>query len=109
MQHKAIQEKLIKAVQYQGTGDNLKAQALFLEIVKAEPANFAALYSLAAISANTGHHAAALAYANQGILIQPQFAEHFAKEDHAAHGPNSRQPSLHLPHEDQRRREMKKS
>ena len=74
MPHETIQEKLIKAVQHQATGDYLKAQALFLQIVEVEPTNFAALYSLAAISANTGHHAAALAYANHAILIQPQFA-----------------------------------
>jgi predicted O-linked N-acetylglucosamine transferase (SPINDLY family) len=69
-----IQTKLEQAIALQNAGDAKKASALFLQVLKAQPDNIFALYSLAAIESNLGNDATAINYANRAVTLNPQFA-----------------------------------
>jgi predicted O-linked N-acetylglucosamine transferase (SPINDLY family) len=75
-----IHDKLIKAIELQNSGEAKKASVLFLQILKMQPDNFFALYSIAAIESNDGKNAAALSYANRAIAANKQFTQaYFAR------------------------------
>ncbi len=67
--------KLNEAINFQNKGDNKKAVFLFLQVLKSQPTNTLALYSLAAIESNTGNNAVALTYANRAIASNQNFAQ----------------------------------
>lgn len=74
-------QKLLKAIEWQGRGQWLEASWLLREILLAEPNNAAALYSLGAITAYSGHLDEALLFIEQGIQVAPGFTPL-----HIAHG-----------------------
>jgi tetratricopeptide (TPR) repeat protein len=69
------QAKLEEAIALQSAGDTKKASALFLQVLKAQPDNVFALYSLAAIESNAGNQKVAINYANRAASLNPGFAQ----------------------------------
>ncbi len=73
----SINADLAQALALQRASQWAPARDLFLKVLEAEPGNFAALYSLAAIEANVGAYPAALAYADRALLVNPTFAQSY--------------------------------
>ena len=71
----STQAKLAQAIDLQNKGEPKKATTLFLQVLKSQPDNIFALYSLAAIESNTGNHSAALNYATRAVTVNPKFAQ----------------------------------
>jgi protein O-GlcNAc transferase len=69
------QAKLAQAIDLQNKGEPKKATTLFLQVLKSQPDNIFALYSLAANESNTGNHTGALNYATRAVTINPKFAQ----------------------------------
>ncbi|MCX7178089.1 MAG: tetratricopeptide repeat protein [Proteobacteria bacterium] len=65
---------MIKAIGLQGEGKLAEATTLFHQILKSDPNNGAALFSLSVISINTGNPAEALRLSQHGIKAAPKFA-----------------------------------
>jgi predicted O-linked N-acetylglucosamine transferase (SPINDLY family) len=70
----SVNDKLLKAINLQGEGKLEDAAKLFSQILKGDPKNGAALYSLSVISLNSGNHAEALRLSEFGVKVAPQFA-----------------------------------
>lgn len=71
---KSIADKLIQAIELQNQGKLDTAAKMFREILKLEPNNAAALYSLGVIALNSGNPTEALQLSGRGIKFNPQFA-----------------------------------
>ena len=71
----ATHSKLIEALALQQQGFAKQAMALLLEVLKSDPGNLAALYSLGALEDNAGNHAAGLGYISRAISSRPDFAQ----------------------------------
>jgi len=69
------QAKLAQAIDLQNKGEPKKATTLFLQVLKSQPDNIFALYSLAAIESNAGNHSAALNFASRAVTVNPNFAQ----------------------------------
>lgn len=70
-----LQQILAKAIDLQNKGEVQKASALFLQILKLQPKNVFALYSLAAIESNAGNNGIAIRYADKAVDANPNFAQ----------------------------------
>lgn len=70
----SVNDKLMKAIGLQGEGKLAEASKLFAQILKVEPNNGAALYSLSVISMNGGNLSEALRLSKHGIKAAPAFA-----------------------------------
>ena len=70
-----VQQILAKAIDLQNKGDVQKAIALFLQVLKLQPKNVFALYSLAAIDSNAGNDTNAIKYADKAIAANPNFPQ----------------------------------
>ena len=70
-----LQTKLAQAIELQNKGEPKKAATLFLQVLKSQPDNIFALYSLAAIESNGGNDVAALNYANRAVAANQNFAQ----------------------------------
>ena len=74
------QERLLKAVSCQQQGDVAQAESLFLEELAANPGQYAALYSMAAIESQRGRSLLALDYIDRALRAMPRQAmAHHAK------------------------------
>jgi predicted O-linked N-acetylglucosamine transferase (SPINDLY family) len=71
----STQAKLAQAIDLQNKGEPKKASTLFLQVLKSQPDNIFALYSLAAIESNGGNHTVALNYATRAVTVNPKFAQ----------------------------------
>lgn len=69
-----VNDQLMKAISLQGEGRFEEATRLFNQILKTDPNNAAALYSLSVISLNGGNHASALLTSEHGKKVAPNFA-----------------------------------
>lgn len=67
-------DKLIKAIGLQNEGNIPEAGKLFSQILKSDPNNAAALYSLSVIALHSGNHEEALRLAEHGSKVAPHFA-----------------------------------
>jgi protein O-GlcNAc transferase len=77
---KATSSQLEKALALQNAGELDAAQTLFSTVLKTEPKNAVALYSLAAIESGRKNFDAALKYIQPVTVSQPNFAQaHLAK------------------------------
>ena len=65
---------LSEALEYQACGKLAEAKDKFSEVVRLEPNNTVAHYSLAAINASLGAHDRALDHIDEAIRINPTFA-----------------------------------
>ena len=68
-----INERLTQAIELQGSGQIQQAAEIFRAILQEEPANGAALYSLAVIALNGGQATEALALTQVGVQAAPAF------------------------------------
>jgi len=70
----SVNDKLLKAIGLQGEGKLEEATKLFFQVLKSDPNNGAALYSLSVIALNNGNPAEALRLSAQGVKAAPKFA-----------------------------------
>lgn len=70
----SLNDKLMKAIGLQGEGKLAEASKLFSQILKTDPDNGAALYSLSVIALNGGNPAEALRLSKHGKKVAPAFA-----------------------------------
>ena len=71
---KTLQTTLDKAVALQRAGELDQAEQLFKQVLKTEPQNAAALYSLAALASGRSQYEQALAYIEPVVASNPSFA-----------------------------------
>jgi protein O-GlcNAc transferase len=71
---KSLNDKLIRAIELQNSGEIDAATKLFKEILSLDPNNAASLYSLAVIAINSGTSAEALQLTSRGVNAAPHFA-----------------------------------
>jgi predicted O-linked N-acetylglucosamine transferase (SPINDLY family) len=70
----SVPDTLIRAIELQGQGQPEAAAGLFREVLTLDPANGAALYSLALIALNAGDRTQALKISEGGVASAPTFA-----------------------------------
>lgn len=69
-----LNKKLAEALECQNKGEVGKAHKLFVDILRIDPNNGVALYSLALIFLNAGRHSDALPLTTRGVQANPSFA-----------------------------------
>src|SRR4051812_26011096 len=70
----SVPDTLIRAIELQGQGQPEAAAGLFREVLTLDPANGAALYSLALIALNAGDRTQELKISEGGVASAPTFA-----------------------------------
>lgn len=69
-----VQTALLQAIDAQNKGKLNEATALFQKVLKTDPANIPALYSLCVININQGNADQAITIAKRGIQLAPKYA-----------------------------------
>ena len=69
-----VQTALLQAIDAQNKGKLNEATALFQKVLKADPSNIPALYSLCVININLGNSEQAINIAKRGIQLAPKYA-----------------------------------
>lgn len=69
-----VQQKTLKALEFQNANNMVEASRLFHEILAIQPENFAALYSLAVITSQNDEHGEALMWIKRAIATGQNYA-----------------------------------
>ena len=68
------QDQLSQALALQANGQHAEASSLFLRLLKQQPGNVVALYSMLVIESSARNYPAAMSYANRAVAANPKFA-----------------------------------
>ncbi len=68
------QDQLSLALAQQAAGQSAEASSNFLQVLKVQPGNVVALYSMLVIESSAGRYVAAMAYANRAVAANSGFA-----------------------------------